>query len=316
MNFSLIFSFILTFILELYADPYQNRKIVDTVILFSKSFLGNVLLPCLKNDILKIFEGENGSDEALKRIHRCSDEYGLIIPNFVLEYKRFKLLRPKGFIEPEKFKLGTEFRDTIVGNETISEPHDIWGICIPLRKSLKFFLEIPGMLEKILCFMENLSIEPHIKSSILQGVLWHSKYATVCQDIILPLNVFCDDLECGNPLGSHAGVNKFTAVYLMLACLPPSIAALLDCIIFHSLFRSANGKSLSNDKVFKKLEEELKFLSREGIQVKAGGIVRTIKFKRILFLADNLGFNAALGFNEGFTSDYYCRICRCSKYEA
>ncbi|KAJ8684636.1 hypothetical protein QAD02_020429 [Eretmocerus hayati] len=226
MNFSLIFSFILTFILELYADPYLNRKIVDTVILFLESFLGNVLLPCLKNDILKIFEGENVFDEALKRIHRCFDEYRLIISNFDSEYKRFKLLRPKGFIEPKEFKLGTELRDTIVGNETILEPHDIWGICIPLRKSLKFFLEIPGMLEKILCFMENLSIQSHIKSSILQGVLWHSKYATVCQDIILTLYVFCDDLECGNPLGSHAGVNKFTAVYVMLACLPPSIAAL------------------------------------------------------------------------------------------
>lgn len=36
----------------------------------------------------------------------------------------------------------------------------------------------------------------------------------------------------------------------------------------------------------------------------------------ILILGDNLGLNTLLGFSESFSSNYYCRICRCDKKQA
>ncbi|KAH0561116.1 hypothetical protein KQX54_013268 [Cotesia glomerata] len=43
--------------------------------------------------------------------------------------------------------------------------------------------------------------------------------------LILPLIVFYDDLETGNPLGSHAGINKLGAVYTSISTVPPTMSS-------------------------------------------------------------------------------------------
>lgn len=61
-------------------------------------------------------------------------------------------------------------------------------------------------------------------------------------EIVLPLYIFFDDLEVGNPLGSHAGTNKFGIVYASIACLPPHIASKLNNIIFSTIFHAEDKK--------------------------------------------------------------------------
>lgn len=308
---------LLTFILRLYSDPSLPRNVVDIIIEFLDNFLKNVYVPMLRDDILKMLEKENVSSLSLRKIDNCFKEYSLICSDVKTETQRFHLLKKKGLLDLEKFKIGTRIKQHIVGNDTLLKMEDMFGVGVPLRKSLRWFLQIPGVFYQIIDYIESLSKESHLISNIMQANLWKKKYVDkYTGDIVLPLYIFCDDLEVGNALGSHAGTDKFAAIYAMIACLPPNLASLLSCIIFYGLFRTLDKKETNNRKVFQNLITELNFLSRNGIIVDIKGTIKRVKFQLILFIGDNLGLNSFFGFQESFRSRYYCRICRCSSAEA
>lgn len=143
--------------------------------------------------------------------------------------------------------------------------------------------------------------------------MWRTKYAlNFIVDTVLPLYVFFDDLELGNPLGSHRGVNKFGAVYVTIPCLPPHIASRLSSIIFSTIFHSSEKKESNNENVFKTLIDELNFLLEEGIIITIGNVAKRIKFQVVLIVGDNLGLNGILGFVESFKAKFCCRICTIS----
>ena len=311
----LILNKILGFILSLYGEPSLQRKVVQNVIDYFHEFLKETYLPSLQNDIMDILKNEKISDYNLHRIQSCFNKYGNIFENVNTENKRFALLKPKGFIDREEFFIGRVYETVIIDNKEVSIPENMYGIRIPLRNSLKVFLEIPGLFDKILNYMNSVSKSTSIISNLIQADLWKSKSKKFINDIVLPLYIFYDDLEVGNALGSRAGTNKFGAVYASIACLPPEIASRLDCIIFSSLFHTTDKKESSNAIVFKHLMEELNFLSKEGILINNNGVKQRVKFQLVLILGDNLGLNGIFGFKESFKAKYYCRICKGSSEE-
>ena len=123
-------------------------------------------------------------------------------------------------------------------------------------------------MNKILKYMLELSRSEKIVSNIVQADLWKNKYASKFKNtIVLPIYMFFDDLEVGNALGSHAGVNKFSAIYTSIACLPPHIDSRLNSIILTCLLYTEDKKACGNEKVFKKLIQELNYLQTKGITV-------------------------------------------------
>lgn len=182
---------ILTFILSLYGDPNLPRKIVDVTINFILDFLINVFVPSLKADILAVLKNENISNSALFDINECFDRHSKIFDYFETEAKRFNLLRQRGFIDFKKFPIGITFDEKIVDNEIIMSPETVDGVYIPLRESLKCFLEIPGLFNKIMEYVEYLKVDSNIITNIMQGNLWKNKYFNkFCNDIVLPIYIF------------------------------------------------------------------------------------------------------------------------------
>lgn len=136
------------------------------------------------------------------------------------------------------------------------------------------------------------------------------------ESVLLPLFIFYDDWEVGNPLGSHAGVNKFNAIYALIRCLPPNILLRLPSIIFSTFIYVSDKKQSTNKNVFAHLIKELNFLRREGISIIINGVKYVVKFQLTLIICDNLGLKAILGFVELFKSNHYCRFCRASSIQA
>ena len=54
----------------------------------------------------------------------------------------------------------------------VLSPEDAFGIHVPLRKTLKLFLEIPGVFQETLQYIEKLNRESYIISNIMQAQLW------------------------------------------------------------------------------------------------------------------------------------------------
>ena len=63
------------------------------------------------------------------------------------------------------------------------------------------------MMKEIEEYIEKLRRESHIISNKMQADLWLKVYSKSFDCLVLPLFLFFDDLETGNPLGSHAGTN-------------------------------------------------------------------------------------------------------------
>lgn len=155
-----------------------------------------------------------------------------------------------------------------------------------------------------------------IITNIVQCDLWKNKMSKLLPgEIILPYYIFYNDLETGNCLGSHAGNNKFGAIYAALACVPLEIASKLSSILFCTLIYTNDKKESNNGDVFRVLIDEINFLRETGIIITIDGVARQIKFQLMLILGDNLGLNSILGFVESFSANHPCRICKMSRNE-
>ncbi|KAF6211003.1 hypothetical protein GE061_014116 [Apolygus lucorum] len=76
-------------------------------------------------------------------------------------------------------------------------------------------------------------------------------------------------------------------------------------------------RKIFGNSLFKKVIEELNFLSEVGIEVPASP-TQTVRVKFALgcLLGDNLGLNQICGFVESFSAKHCCRICSCNYQEA
>lgn len=221
------------------------------------TFIRNYYIPSIRSDVLAVLEKSNVSQSTLKGLEQCFENHSKVFEPVSSEHRRFTILKTEGYEELEEFLVGIKFVEKLVGNDIKLVPENLYGVHIPLQKSLKKFLEIRGLLNKILEYVNKLSKESKIIKNIMQADLWKNKYSKkLLNDIVLPLYIFYDELETGNPLGSHAGKNKFGAIYASIACLPPEIAARLSSIIFYGLIRAEEKKYTNNKNVFSRLIDE------------------------------------------------------------
>lgn len=127
------------------------------------------------------------------------------------------------------------------------------------------------------------------------------------------IQLFYDDFETVNPLGSKRGIHKIGAVYFILRNLPDFFNSQLSNIKLLALFYSEDSKKYGYNSIFKHLLDDIKQLENNGIIV--NGLDRI--FGTICSIVhDNLGANSLFGFQESFNAHYYCRICCTSKEDA
>ena len=97
--------------------------------------------------------------------------------------------------------------------------------------------------------------------------------------VVLPLLSYFDDFECGNPLASHAGEEKFGGIYVSVACLPPHMISSSKNIFLSTLVHTKYLKIFGNAAIFKKLINDLNDLSQNGITIKVNGTNTKVYFE-------------------------------------
>jgi len=102
------------------------------------------------------------------------------------------------------------------------------GSVISIAFILKKFFEIPNIFTKTIDYLTKLQSEKNI-SNIMQTEFWKLK-TSGSNEITLPLFLYEDDFECGNPLGSHTTLYKMSVIYFSLPCLPPECRSKFETI--------------------------------------------------------------------------------------
>ncbi|KAK3925135.1 RING finger containing E3 ubiquitin-protein ligase WSV222 [Frankliniella fusca] len=287
----------------------QVQSMVDSHI----QLLRGPFLSILKNSVLDLIQNEKFQIpvQNYQNISRMFDSITNMFDGFETTYKRLKEFQNCGsYIPPEPFVIGQSLMEKYDSGTLVLEPTTLTGQFIPIGKVLKGFLELPGVLTTILNHMEKLESDTSGRvENLVQGTLWKETIKPkFTGKVVIPLVFKFDDYESGKSLGSHAGVYNLGAGYVRLPSLPPQFQGALENIFLSVLFHSCD-KYFGNEKLFRKVISELKFLEKDGIYVVTPERTFHVFFALCICGGDNKGANEILGLAGSFSANYYCRIC-------
>lgn len=310
---------VLEFMSKLYSDNSVSRAFIQKIIEYMKSFLHSGFISTLKSIINCLVSDKTiGSivDNIFVSLINCV--------NFVdTEYKRTELFQNyENFIAPLPRILGFSQDVSQKKNETALILKQRTSIYIPIFKTLKTFLQLPGVFSKILAYHNhsyvtksflNNNTNDTVLKNILDGRIWKDTLIRNREKFVIPLTLYFDDFEVCNPLGSHAGVYKLGAVYFTISSLPPEYASRLENIFTTLIFHSIERTEFGNLIIFNDLLISLKELETDGITIQTENQLIKVYFNVSIITGDNLGVHTIFGYGQSFSSRHCCRFCKSPK---
>lgn len=112
----------------------------------------------------------------------------------------------------------------------------------------------------------------------------------------LQIQLYFDEFETANSLGSKTGIHKLCCIYFILRNLTPKYNSVLMNIHVVSLFHSEDLKIYGFDDILKPLVYDLKILEAQGIEVPLSD--SPLLGSVIQETGDNLGLHGLFGFVE------------------
>lgn len=300
-------------IASLYSNPQVPRNVVQSVVEGVNGIVGGIKNSLINTTSLLLTDDSISTNifESLNlKINNIDNNFTC----FNSEYKRMKYYSDLGtFILPQEFIIGERLNENRNKNCFTITPTNCTEQLVPLRKVLKKFLELKNVLVDTLEYMNKIKSYDTIIVNFIQGSIWQKKINNHKNQLVLPIFLFFDDYEVGNPLGSKSGVHKLGAVYLTLPTIPSHQQSSLKNIFLALLFHSSDRLKFGNNIMFRPLIDELNFLRDSGIDIEIPMFKGNIKFELAIILGDNLGIHSITGFVESFSANYPCRICKVRK---
>ncbi|CAG9787096.1 unnamed protein product [Diatraea saccharalis] len=301
---------------SLYANPLIPRNVVENVMTNTSNLFHNSVVVPFTNMISSCLSQGQISKECCDLFNQHCNSITDSFKQLDTEKKCFASYKTKGsLIFPEQYFIGQRLECNSANNTFNLVPVTASGQLIPLRLVLKKFFELEGVAKDTIQYHIALlnSSDSDIIQNIVQGSEWQKKVSTHQGQIVLPLAIYFDDFEVGNPLGSHAGIHKLGAAYVSILSLPPHYTSKLRNIFLALLFHSSDRSTFGNKMSFKPLISELNYLKHHGIQINVPRYSGKILFDVAVLLGDNLGIHTITGFSESFSSNFPCRVCKIHK---
>ncbi|XP_071843985.1 uncharacterized protein [Apostichopus japonicus] len=179
---------------------------------------------------------------------------------------------------------------------------------VPLLDTIKLLLENESTPLK----SEANCTNPSALNDITDGQVFRENKLFKSDSNVVPVMLFQDAFEVVNPLGSAKKKHKILAVYYSLGNIPPEYRSSIESLQLALLCKESDLKQFGQEKVFKRLIEDLKSLEESGIQLKDG---RRFKGSLACIMGDNLGSHTIGGFVESFTAQHFCRFCLLTRQE-
>lgn len=193
----------------------------------------------------------------------------------------------------------------------------------PLVKPVQYALEMSGekmVYVPILTMIQELFKNTDVLHKLQETVSLPDHYTSCCDgsyfltntlfssgEFSLPLQLYIDELEMANPLGTSKKIHKLCAVYWVFASLPSKYRSALHTIQLALLCKVPDLKKNGYKAVFSPLLKDISILEEEGVFIESLG--QNLKGTVFCVSADNLAAHGLGGFTESFRSEYTCRFC-------
>lgn len=283
-------------VLDMYGNMRISKKLAVEV---TQKIQETLIKPMLDLIVSKLV-----CETDIEQIKLLGENIKLVLERMDSEHK-FKLLLKNNnlYFEATKFNIAMENDDSK-------------GYIFPLKFNIKALFESRPdlLLNMLLQYDIFLDCKNSKIDNIINTPIWKKKIGCLIDKCVLPILLYQDDIELNNPLGSKAGVQKISTVYISF----PLLCGLnISKLAFHipaclTLTSDFSAGLYSN---FYYLAIELKNLEENGIDFTIYKNNITVHFVVAAPVGDNLSLNMMLGYIMSFSVDGFCRFCICTKKE-
>ncbi|KAK9736427.1 hypothetical protein QE152_g12491 [Popillia japonica] len=179
---------------------------------------------------------------------------------------------------------------------------------VEVKKANYPFLLVQGEI------MQECDVQNNAKCTV-QGTYLSTNQLFLNKKYFIQLQLYYDDFETANPLGSKAGIHKMGAFYFTIKNFFALNNSNLDQIYLVALFFTQDIKEsgVTINTIMKPLIDDVKILETHGIIIPG---LSDCVFATIISLShDNLAANCLHGMVECFQANHYCRFCLNHKSE-
>ncbi|KAK3925512.1 Zinc finger protein Eos [Frankliniella fusca] len=230
-----------------------------------------------------------------QQLNYFSREMGLVlpVPHFIGTRVDFRLHGTTGQYEPCTIPMTFEY--------------------VPIIETLKLVLSNPRL--KYLIENEKPS-DDGILRSYLDGTRAKSNNLIQEKELVLRIQLYLDDLEVVNPLGSRTSIHKLTAMYFNIQNLPPVEASQLATIFLLGLAYTEDIKPGEgyDTLLYPFLQDLEKLESPDGVRVTINGEILTLRATLCILAADTAAAHEVLGYLSP-SARHFCRRCMVSRPE-
>ncbi|XP_059362352.1 uncharacterized protein LOC132101422 isoform X1 [Carassius carassius] len=261
----------------------------------------------VKDDVVKLLSND---EEIRTKFDDYFDNLENPFSKLNTEAKRKKHFSEKwGIVEPVEVALGVRYdarRNRTTGTYDQVPITDKF-VYIPLLQTLKFIFTNQEICDHF--------VQPCEKTGFYKdfcdGNYFRDHPLFSEKPNSLQIQIFYDDFEMANPLGSKHGIHKVGSIYFVLRNLSPKINSALMNIHLLALFHTEDVKKYGFDLILQPLVRDLKILECTGIEVPFSDepVYGTIA----QVTGDNLGLHSLLGYVESFSANNFCRFCLVDK---
>lgn len=178
---------------------------------------------------------------------------------------------------------------------------------VPVCKVLKVLLEIPSLWSDF----HNQPAEEGYLWTVFDGAAFrdHAYFKGDRKKICVQL--YSDEFEVCNPLGSKRGKHKLTAVYFSVLNFPQKLRSRLSGIHLTLLVKDKFVGSYGLQRIFAPLLRDISELEKTGIAVNGEVLTGTV----LAVTGDNLSSHRLGGFKCSFSHGRICRFCMALRHE-
>lgn len=184
---------------------------------------------------------------------------------------------------------------------------------VPILQTLESLLKHEDVLSEVK--NGHASLDKQILCDYCDGSLYSQNELFASDPSSLQIQLYFDDFEIVNPLGSYTKRQKLSACYFLLGNIRPMFRSKLKLIQLVWLCKSENVKKYGLDQVVSPLISDLSQLESVGLHMTISGSPEIFKGTVTMIVADNLASHSMGGFNESFSGLRICRFCMCTSQE-
>ncbi|GFV33101.1 uncharacterized protein LOC106175700 [Trichonephila clavipes] len=292
--------------------PFNN--IISTMNSTS-NYLMSGTINYLKTETIKVLQnlGEKNEEQTKSLIEKfefCSNS----MQNFNSKYKILKSFKANHrYIAPVEVFLGSRYEQKL-SKDGIPQQIPRKDTCqyISIAETMRHIISFDGLINLFQAYKLDKSTRDFALCCIQDGFYYYSNPTFTAIDTIT-IELYIDDVELVNPLGSHTGIHKlgFVYIYFTIKDLPVSLQSSLGSIFLTNVHYSLDVEKYGYKAIFEPLIQDLKQLLDHGIEFRGN----TYKIALWQILGDNLGLNKLFGFVECFSANFCCRFCLVHKNE-